>query len=142
MQWVYFFFFFFLNWHEVQVKAALDRAQLDASLPTLVLSECVLVYMKAAESQALIQLLADTFKTAAIAVRHLLSAFDVHCSDYLHQTVSAYVSWTLWPCMHGPQHSLRLCLRLVHAASPTAVQHVVAPVAVHAANKWAARRSQ
>jgi O-methyltransferase involved in polyketide biosynthesis len=53
----------------VQVAAALEDSGIDVSKPTVILSECVLVYMKPEESNALISFLGGKFEIAAIVVR-------------------------------------------------------------------------
>lgn len=53
----------------VQVEQALLEAGMQPDVPTLVLSECVLVYLKSEESNAVVQLLGSFFSSAAIAVR-------------------------------------------------------------------------
>jgi O-methyltransferase involved in polyketide biosynthesis len=52
----------------MQVKEAIHRGGLEADVPTFIIAECVLVYLKAEESNALVNLLADFFSTAAILV--------------------------------------------------------------------------
>lgn len=47
-----------------QVKEALSLSLIDYSLPTLFLTECVLVYMPSADSNTIIKWIADTFKDA------------------------------------------------------------------------------
>ncbi|CAI4224059.1 unnamed protein product [Auanema sp. JU1783] len=49
------------QWSEL--KGKLDKTQLDHSIPTLVLAECVLVYMPLTQSETLIRNLAETFST-------------------------------------------------------------------------------
>jgi tRNA wybutosine-synthesizing protein 4 len=51
-----------------QVRAALGRAGADLGTPTLVLAECVLVYLEQAESRAALETVAALFPTAAVAV--------------------------------------------------------------------------
>ena len=53
----------------LQVEAALAASGIDFAKPTIVMSECVLVYMKPDESNALVSYLAKAFSTAAIVVR-------------------------------------------------------------------------
>lgn len=51
------------------MEAALAAAEVDFSVPTFLLSECVLVYMRPDESSALVELLSSKFDTAALVVR-------------------------------------------------------------------------
>jgi O-methyltransferase involved in polyketide biosynthesis len=53
----------------MQVDSALDRSGLDKNSPTFILAECVLVYMKPEESEALVRKLAGTFSSSVIVVR-------------------------------------------------------------------------
>jgi tRNA wybutosine-synthesizing protein 4 len=52
----------------MQVKDAIHRGGLDVDVPTFIIAECVLVYLKPEESNALVNLLADLFSTSAILV--------------------------------------------------------------------------
>jgi O-methyltransferase involved in polyketide biosynthesis len=58
----------------LQVGRAIDESGLDPDKPTIVLSECVLVYMKPEESNALVSFLAGKLSTAAIVVRPQLAS--------------------------------------------------------------------
>lgn len=53
----------------VQVETALAKCDLDTNAPTFILAECVLVYMRPDESEALLKMLASKFTTAVIVVR-------------------------------------------------------------------------
>ncbi|KAK3234944.1 hypothetical protein CYMTET_54823 [Cymbomonas tetramitiformis] len=55
---------------------ALSRANYDPSLPTLVLAECVLVYLPSDGSQALLQWAAKEFSQAAIVIYEMINAHD------------------------------------------------------------------
>eukprot|EP00897_Mesotaenium_endlicherianum_P009451 jgi/Mesen1/8534/ME000484S07926 len=50
------------------LDAALSRAGLDPSIPTLILAECVLIYMDPASSRQLVKWAAQKFPTSAFAI--------------------------------------------------------------------------
>ncbi|KAF5831853.1 S-adenosyl-L-methionine-dependent methyltransferase [Dunaliella salina] len=58
------------------VKSAIQRAGLDTSAPTLILSECVLVYMEPSDSSNLVRMLGQTFSNAAIVVYEQVRPHD------------------------------------------------------------------
>ena len=64
----------------VQVEAALAEAGMQSNVPVLILSECVLVYLRPEDSNAVIQHFGSYFASAAVVVRVLILAhFCFHC---------------------------------------------------------------
>ena len=64
-----------------QLERKLDECDIDRSLPTAFIAECVLVYMPAKASSDLVRWIADAFPTAFFI--NYEQARDSECSNYL-----------------------------------------------------------